>query len=619
MTENSTAKERSWKIVESWWFSAIFLGSVVFIAHYAYFASMGLYEDDYFFAMSTSDYSLTQIIAAIRDQFATWVQGRPLGFSLGFLLSWIGIHCGGLGSMYLIGFSIVAANTILLYSIVRRAFAQSSAFFSGLIFALFPGDTTKELLTHSLALQPSLTCLLIACFFYQRNRKLLAYGWINLTLIIYESGFMPFFVVPLLLEKRSSWQDWLKHFGILLGMMAAAVIIRKSFNESRIVDTLGKPQEVLYQIFASLVIGPATSLYLCVLRPVTAIQSLHLRTPDFLMLTALLLLAALFAWCFWNQPEEKKAYGRQILLGTLMLVASYGLAFTHFPPTAMEGRLTSVHLAASVAMAILGGGLFSLILKRNAVLRLSSSLILGVYFALLLRFGLFVQGNYVQVWHQQQAFWSQLVALSPDLDAKTVVLVDNIDHTGLSQGTYIFGYTWSMPLVLERLFYFLSSHSSTMHRSFNYTQEDTPPSAYTVNESWQNLVQEKNQKLYYIDSNMFKPFNAPDNGLLLPQGNVIYLQARFDHLTRLKGTLALAGHTLRLKPLGASTITAHKRLYDYLIVPDVPESTSRAIHQAAIVIPHQISPLATRPSISLREYRSTSVTSKGSSVSREVP
>ncbi len=591
----------SWSILKSWWFAAFLLGSIVFIAHYTNFTSMGLYEDDYLFAMSTSDYSLTQIVAAIGDQFSTWVQGRPLGFSLAFLLSWIGIHSGGLGTIYLIGFLIVATNTILLYSVIRREFGQASAFFSGLLFALFPGDTTKELLTHSLALQPSLTCLLIACLFYQRNHKLLAYGTISLTLIIYESAFMPFFAVPLLLEKRSSWQDWLKHFGLLFGTMAIAVIIRRLFNESRIVDTLGKPQEVIYQIFASLVMGPATSLYLCLLRPLTALQSLHLKTPDFSLLAALLLFAALLAWYLWKQPQENKAYGRQIRLGVLMLVASYALAFTHFPPTATEGRLTSVHLAASVAVAILGGGLFAFLLKQGSAIRLGSSLLFGIYFALLVRFGLVVQNDYVQVWQQQQAFWSQLVTLAPDLDARTVVLVDNIDHTGLKQGTYIYGYAWSIPLVLERLFYFPSSHSNTIHRSVNYTQEDTPPCAYTVNVGWQTLVQQKNQKLYYVDRDMFKPFDAPDNGLLLPEGNVIYLQARLDHLTRLTGTLSLAGQTLHLKPVGPSTTTLHKRLYDYLIVPATPESAERTKHHAAIVIPHQISPFAIRLSISFKE------------------
>src|SRR5207302_4136088 len=108
--------------------------------------------------------------------FTSLPQGRPLGFFLPDLLSFIGDKLGGLPAIYLIGFLVVTLNTFLCYRLLRVRVPPAPAVVGAAVFCLFPADTTKILLTHDFQLQPSLTFALLAALAYSAGRRPLAYG-----------------------------------------------------------------------------------------------------------------------------------------------------------------------------------------------------------------------------------------------------------------------------------------------------------------------------------------------------------------------------------------------------------------------------------------------------------
>ena len=546
------------------------LVACVFVAHFWKLQEFGLYEDDYFFAASGGEYRWDQVPAVVRGIFANWTQGRPIGFALAFVLSWFGTHAGGLPSLYLMGYAIVACNTLLLYALVRRQFGATSSLYTGLLFALFPADTTRELLTHGLALQPALTCLLAACLLYQRGGRGWSVALAVPALLIYETPYLPFLAAPLLrCDRRPTLKDWGVHVFAFATPLALAGLVRRFFMESRMGAALDAPLRVLQMSLSSMVIGPFVALSACVSRLLTALKAL-----EGWWILLVLAGAAALGWCLWSLsrrelPTPPRRYVQQALLGLGMLVPSYALTITadHYPPVTLEGRMTSVHLAAAVGVAVLGGALLAVCsawLGRAPIYPLFC-FGSGLYFTLLLCFGLYVQGHYVQAWKNQRAFWTQVVRLAPDLEPGTVVIVENVDNRGLSQGSFIYSHAWHSPLVLQLLYFFPGTRREGFHDFSVFLPEGGPPCVYTVGQQWEQKIIQREGALLYMDPGMFKPFFRSDRALPLPEGNVILLQARQDRLSRVQGMLSANGISLRLKPSGPPTPLRRKPLYGELV------------------------------------------------------
>jgi hypothetical protein len=227
----------------------------------------------------------------------------------------------------------------------------------------------------------------------------------------------------------------------------------------------------------------------------------------------------------------------------------YGLSFTHYPPFALEGRATSVHLGAT-----LGGSLFSawlitvfLHFAGHIHARLVSIVVCALFFASLAAFGLVVQRDFVQSWNYQKRTWREIVKLAPDLEEGTVVLVTsrNVPYT-----RFIYGDSWAEILIFENIFLFPKAWQLY------------PPLRLTLPGNWQDYVSAT------PDGMVFNPPEIPVEDVPLVSGKVIWLQLEQGKSFRHSGSLTIRGQTIFLKPSGAAANLDKQMLYQVLIGPE---------------------------------------------------
>jgi hypothetical protein len=124
------------------------LALVTSVATFLHLRQFGLYEDDYFFVGEVIGNDPAFLIQRL-GYYASWPQGRPIGFFLPNFFSLVGYKLGGMHALYLLGFAIVLLNAFLFYILLRRRFSRTVAVSGALFFGVFPADTTEILLTRT--------------------------------------------------------------------------------------------------------------------------------------------------------------------------------------------------------------------------------------------------------------------------------------------------------------------------------------------------------------------------------------------------------------------------------------------------------------------------------------
>jgi len=235
----------------------LFLAGLTWVAHFLLSSSFGLYEDDY-----------TLIPAAIEAtpeglarSAATYVlelrgHGRTIHGVAIMFLSRLGWSLGGLPSIYIVGFIMVAANGLLFYGFLRRLVGPLPAFIGGLAFTLYPADTTHAYLTHSLGLQPAITFFLLGVHAYLSGKRWAPFVAGILILATYETVYPLLLAVPLLEQpwRRGTLGGLTKNGLGLLGLFAVVAAFRSLFGVPRVAN-LDLGQSLLAAVGHSLV-GP---------------------------------------------------------------------------------------------------------------------------------------------------------------------------------------------------------------------------------------------------------------------------------------------------------------------------------------------------------------------------
>jgi hypothetical protein len=532
----------SWKRYESAAALAL-IAALVWLAQFHHFRDFGLYEDDYWFISEAMGKNLDYLQRRFVTAFTTLPQGRPLGFFLPDLFSFVGDKLGGLPGIYLVGFAVVTLNTFLCYRLLRTRVPIAPAIVGAAVFCLFPSDTTKILLTHDFQLQPSLTFALLSGLAYASGRKPLAYLLSIGALLSYENGFLALFALPLFTNRcwdRRLVRELVLHVLTLVAIVAGVVIVRFFFGEGRATSSVGNVGAILPPLIGSLILGPARGLAGMAYGPLKAIPG---WTTEAIVGTIIGLVG--FAVLLWRVPRPKpevRQAAQIAVAGVAMLVVGYALAFTHYPPNALVGRGTSVHLGATLGVSVLATGIAWLLLGWRP--RLAIALISG-YLALAVGYYVTIEQDFVRSWQLQRAFWQQIQACCSDLQDGTVLLYT------LSSGeepTFIFTNSWADPLILGETFDFPTSWSQ-------------PPRLFSLTE-WQNRVQANgNQLQWWVPAASWD-----EHWESLPQDNVILLtRAANGSLTRATGTLDVPGGALTLKPPTAPESWPAAQLYAPLL------------------------------------------------------
>jgi hypothetical protein len=502
------------------------IGALAWLAQFHSFRDFGLYEDDYWFISEAMGKNVDYLQRRFITAFTTLPQGRPLGFFLPDFFSFVGDKLGGLPGIYLVGFCVVVLNTFLCYRLLRTRVPIAPAVVGAAIFCLFPSDTTKILLTHDFQLQPSLTFALLSGLAYASGRKPLAYLVSIGALLSYENGFLALFALPLFTTRtwdRRLIVEWARHVVILLAIVAGVVVVRFFVGEGRATSSVGNVSAILPPFLGSLVLGPSRSLAGMFYGPLKSIPTWSVET-----IVAVAIAFVAFVVVLWRVPRPNADVRQALQVGVaggVMLVVAYALAFTHYPPNALVGRGTSVHLGATLGMAVLATGIAWLLLGWR--LRLAIALISG-YLALAVGYYVTIERDFVRSWQLQREFWQQVQACCSDFQDGTVLLYT---LSSVEEPTFIFTNSWADPLILGETFAFPAT----------WKQE---PRLFSLTE-WQDRVQASGDQLdWWVPAASWD-----EHWETLPQDNVILLTRAPDGtLTRAAGTIEVPGGTLRLKP-----------------------------------------------------------------------
>jgi len=537
------------------------LAIVTWIANFWYFRDLGLYLDDYAYVGPNMKLSSAQLFDLIKYHFMTFFQGRPIGFSLQYVAVLLGSYLGGLNQIYLISYCINLINNILFYLFLRRLWIQPIFCICGaLAYTLFPADNSRTWLT-SLQILPAFTFLLIAFLCYFSNKNILSYLAITFSLLCYETTFLLFITAPLF---KDSWTKQLKkktitHILICILIFTIIFIIRKILGDSRItnLDLISTLKISFHQIL----FGPIVSLCMFVYR----IFSLKVTNEIlFLMIIAFVCLIFVFSDLKISKIKTMDNFfilKKLTLLGFALLLLAYPLTLT-VDASVITGDGSRVHNAAAFGASILFGlicYLFLTLFKNYGLNKLVLIIIAG-YFSLLVGYGLTVQ-NYNKIsWQYQQAFWSDIIKLAPDLSEGTVIFVDSPSLRAIwgAQLSPFVEYCQVLPVLY----------------SFPY-QWKVLPSLYRLDEHWEKknisngiLKLAKEDGLIYHGSWWY--IGPPR---LVNFKDVILIQEKNGKLIRQSEPISINGVKYQFKPLTASTVQSFQKkyLYDNLIPNITPK------------------------------------------------
>ncbi len=544
------------------------LATVAWFAHFSGWRQTGFFADDHSFAVLTMAWTpgdarhLANLLAFSYPE----PQGRPLGFLLGLELPYLGYRLAGAFGMYAVGWLILSANAGLLYALLARRLPPPMPLVGGLMFLLFPADTTRPFLCHAHILQPSLTFALVAAhLFLCRSRSLRTAGYAvaALCLVTYETALLPLLAVPLLdlpaasrdrnppaepsgtaagfaarqIRGRAAllrfanrpflWRLAI-HAAVLFALIGFVAVTRARGGEFRAVGATGGKVTVATEVVLGSIRGPLAVAQASVRRPWQQVYAAAHR-PAHAALVAAAAVAFTLVLTARRRPTPP-AVRRAAAFGVTAVGVSYLLCFTHYPPTCQEGQSTSVHTAAAIGAAAIAAAVAGWLLRRPSLLR---RIVVGLYFALLFGHAIDEQAAYAGLWHERQSFWTQVLDLCPDLTDRIVILCDGT----MSQPT------WYMPVNLW---------SDAMVPAQAYQLPATfrlPPllAAFprTAGQAWRTAVRRGDDgRLVWRTP----PCSCPPGQELLPGETILLRLDNAGRLSRVSGTVDVEGQPFGLKP-----------------------------------------------------------------------
>lgn len=436
------------------------LFAVIYVSFFSSCTSLGLYEDDYYYIAKSVNYDSQGILRLMLNHFTSidYNQGRFLGFTLSFFLPWLTYQIGGGLGLYLGGCVLLWAVGYVFYRILRYHFSPVFALIGTFIFVLYPADTTKSLLIHLYQLHLSLLWTVLAIYFYLRKPVFLCYLFSVFSLVTYENAFLPILFVPFLETQNWNRKFFLKfgcHVFLILVIFAILFFVRSTGAEERLAELSLRSLPII--ILKSLFVGP---IYAGISFVFAGFQVIKSFSSFWFGFTSVFCLFILLFWKILDvkyldapSPHSLNRFLKLLLVGIAMLVVAYLFSFTHYPPTRLVGRGTSVHLGSYVGISIvlvtLLEGVFTLI--KTQFFRYCFVFSISVILSCLSSYGRVIQKDFADAWNRQQHFVHGLVEQTKQIEDSTIIL---IDYPDLSETTYIDTYGWAFPEIYEIIYKF---------------------------------------------------------------------------------------------------------------------------------------------------------------------
>ncbi len=534
--------------------------------------NFGLYEDDLTFIPGAIESDFEGVLSMVSGYFSTLAeQGRPFMWSGVVMFSHLGWRLGGMQGMYFLGFAIWLINILLFVALLQRI--QEDFLFcaiGGLAYVVFSADTNQAFLFNAFGLQTAITFFLIGLHLYINEGKMrwLAYVFLILVILTYETPFWLFLAAPLLMKAngRTLQKRLLTNTLLVTLIFFIIYLLRLAAGESR-AASLGFPEMIVTPI-KHMLIGPAVGLGAYFLRPFQVLQTL-----DFGLGAGLLLaMGAFFGFLYWvghkrAQTEsrllpvhkgwwadltyESRRELRILFAGLVMLIMAYPLTVI-LRPYAISGRETRVHLSAVVGASLILASLGTVVFRalRRKKLRTALLIIISLIFGFNFAFGFLIQRDYKKAWSNQKNFWQSIIPLIQDVRDGTLILVE---PSGLEDTLFINSNTWNVPRILPQMF------------TFPDTWEESPR-VFRLIDKWQNNIVRLPGYFTLDGSNVFvSNRNFGD----FAQTNTIFIMTSGGEFKRRLEPLPLDGQA-EVKLIGEKILdTFPKRpLYNILIEQD---------------------------------------------------
>ena len=408
----------------------------VLAANFTRLGQFGLYEDDYWSIAPHLSEPLSRLGSLALHHFTHWPTGRPLNHLLPAVLSAVGSSLGGLTGVYVLSAAWLTLNGLLVYLAARRLISKPGALIASVLYLLFPADSTKLLLTHSAHVQGAMTFLLLGSWLWLLGgwRRALSYPVAALSLLAYESAFLPFLVLPLFVPVERSrllraWGTHLGAIGLFVGLDAWARMVT---GDSRALAAARQLGESVRRVVTSLWLGPMTSVTSLFRSSVAGLRALDPLAVLSAMVFVLALLTVIRGTS--NCAEGAEAAGpsdaqpglrwwRLLLAAMIAWSVSYALSIVNYPPTQTVGRLTSSHVAAGWPAALGVGVLFEQLYGIGRVRRRLALIVTAAWLASLVGYQHELQRGYVRAWEEERRFWKELTVQAPDVGAGWAVIV----------------------------------------------------------------------------------------------------------------------------------------------------------------------------------------------------
>jgi hypothetical protein len=453
---SSNAARSHWSLTGQQTAVACVLACVVLISLYIRVPNYGFYEDDYWAIVPYFKTPFSQLWANMLTQFHVWSQGRPLNHSLPMWFSRFGYGLGGIPGIYFLGFLVQFLNTFLMYRLLRKSADPWSAILGGCLLVLLPADTTHIFLEHSAQLHTSLSFLLIGLLLNRTRFWIVSYPIAALSLLSYETAFLPFIVFPLFfVDRKGRIVRWAAHVAFCGAVLIAVLATRLLLSDSRANGVVSQPGDTLWRMISSLWIGPLTSLR-AIAKAIS--EAPHSQTPFAFLFAALVVILLLAVpWLIRatgnSTPASVTSRSRCLTLlfaGLTSWIFAYVLTIVNYPPTQVSGRLTSTHLAAvfGLTCAIVAATSYFRCF-HGPRLKAAATGIMTLLVAVFVLYSFHIQAGFAAAWDQERRFWRSIVQVCPDLTSNTRVILVGTEPR---QNEFIASNSWADPLVLRQLF-----------------------------------------------------------------------------------------------------------------------------------------------------------------------
>lgn len=402
---------------------------LVLVSYTLHYNNLGFTEDDFYqitpFLDGFSDFTVDTLTSYFIDP----IQGRPIGYSVPLLMSALSASLGGKFFLAFASSTVFFLMFITAYKIFFHLFNNTFSAITGALFLVFfPSDTTHTFWVHAFQLHTSLLFVLIGIWFLIRKKKFLPYILLGLSLLTYESTISVFFIFPILLKY--SKKEWLLHITKSIILVTTILISRVLImsDSSRIQFVSEDLARAAKHIFYSLVVGSYTSISSSI-EPITTIFNDWLWNWQEIGVVIPILVLFLVTLIFHSKFEiyietGKKIPIKKLFLGSIILViGSYITSMTHYPGF-RGGRFTSVHLTASLGVALLITTLFTSIyfrIKNGRSLNIFRFFII-CYFSFICIFHYNVQLDYIDSWRRQKVVWNKIDKILPPAHKNGVIV-----------------------------------------------------------------------------------------------------------------------------------------------------------------------------------------------------